>query len=312
MKRLVALSLVCVMALSGCGTGESIETEGTTEAENNGEVTVNSEGIYEIDGVLYSKLYPLDEKSAYALGEKINSVCDEYLTENNRVFVSLIPDKSCFSQYDEKIDHYEMAEKVKNSLLHGEYIEIADTLKISDYYNTDAHWKQEEIFDTAGKLGEVMGFEVKRDGFTEKKKTDYLGMYAPLFEGEVQREKLTYLVNEYTESARVDNFQKPDFKAVYDTELLDSKTPYDVFLSGPTPFTVIENPKADFKRELVIFRDSFASSLAPLMIESYSRITLIDLRYMAAKLLPDFIEFDSQDVLFLYSDAVANRSILLK
>ena len=40
--------------------------------------------------------------------------------------------------------------------------------------------------------------------------------------------------------------------------------PYSVFLSGSKSLLTITNPSADTDRELVIFRDSFASSLAPL------------------------------------------------
>ena len=35
----------------------------------------------------------------------------------------------------------------------------------------------------------------------------------------------------------------------------------------------VDNPNARTDRELVIFRDSFGSSLAPLLLEGYSRVT---------------------------------------
>ena len=93
---------------------------------------------------------------------------------------------------------------------------------------------------------------------------------------------------------------------------LDTDIAYDLFLSGATPLTVIENPNAAAKRELVIFRDSYASSLAPLLIENYSKITMVDLRYMHSSLLPEYVDFTDADVLFLYSDRLANDSLLLK
>ena len=65
-----------------------------------------------------------------------------------------------------------------------------------------------------------------------------------------------------------------------------------------------------FDKELLLFRDSFGSSLAPLLVENYKKITLIDIRYMSSKLLGEFIEFGDQDVLFLYSTVVLNQNIL--
>ena len=46
----------------------------------------------------------------------------------------------------------------------------------------------------------------------------------------------------------------------------------------------IENPQAPGTdaegRELVVFRDSFGSSLLPLMISGYEKITIFDIRYL--------------------------------
>lgn len=85
---------------------------------------------------------------------------------------------------------------------------------------------------------------------------------------------------------------------------------YDIFLSGPTPLISIENKKAQTDKELLLFRDSFGSSIAPLLIENYSKITLIDLRYISNELLEKYIDFNNQDVLFLYSIQVLNQNVL--
>ena len=66
------------------------------------------------------------------------------------------------------------------------------------------------------------------------------------------------------------------------------------------------------EKELVIFRDSFASALAPLLAEGYAKITLADIRYISPALLGQYLSFDKQDVLFLYSTSVLNHSETLK
>ena len=85
-----------------------------------------------------------------------------------------------------------------------------------------------------------------------------------------------------------------------------------MYLSGAVPLMVIENPTATTERELVIFRDSFGSSLAPLLLEAYSKVTLIDIRYMASSLIGDYINFSNQDVLFLYNTLILNSSEMLR
>ena len=62
----------------------------------------------------------------------------------------------------------------------------------------------------------------------------------------------------------------------------------------------------------MIFRDSFASSLAPLLAEGYSKITLVDIRYLSPVLLGRFVDFHGQDVLFIYSTLVINNSTIIK
>ena len=61
---------------------------------------------------------------------------------------------------------------------------------------------------------------------------------------------------------------------------------------------------------MLLFRDSFGSSIAPLFVDNYSKITLIDIRYISSKILSEYINFNNQDVLFLYSSLVLNQNIL--
>ena len=94
-------------------------------------------------------------------------------------------------------------------------------------------------------------------------------------------------------------------------EKINSLDKYDIYLSGATPVLKIENPENKTGNELIIFRDSYASSLVPLFIPKYSKITLIDTRYISPKLLPNYVEFNNQDILFMYSTLVINNSYSL-
>ena len=103
-----------------------------------------------------------------------------------------------------------------------------------------------------------------------------------------------------------------DIISVYDMEKAAGKDPYEMFLGGPLSLVTIENENAKTDKELVIFRDSFGSSIAPLLVEGYKKITLVDIRYIHPNMLQNYIEFDSQDVLFLYSTSVLNNSETIK
>ena len=65
-------------------------------------------------------------------------------------------------------------------------------------------------------------------------------------------------------------------------------------------------------RELILFRDSFGSSIAPLLIENYKTVTIVDIRYVQTDYLGQLLDFHGQDVLFLYGAAMLNDSYTFK
>ena len=108
------------------------------------------------------------------------------------------------------------------------------------------------------------------------------------------------------------DFESGKTLGVYDESKLDARDLYEVYLSGPRSLLTIENPNAATDRELLIFRDSFGSSLAPLLVQDYSKVTLVDLRYVQLELLDRFVDFHGQDVLILYSAIVLNNGQTIK
>ena len=87
---------------------------------------------------------------------------------------------------------------------------------------------------------------------------------------------------------------------------------YDVYLDGASAFIEINNKNSKSKKELVIFRDSFGSSITPLLIPYYKKITIIDNRYINSDFYLEYIDFKKQDVLFIYSTLIVNNSYTLK
>ena len=69
---------------------------------------------------------------------------------------------------------------------------------------------------------------------------------------------------------------------------------------------------AQTDKELVVFRDSFGSSIAPLLTPYYNKIIMVDLRYMDFKFVKEKLNFENADVLFLYSTLIINSSDILK
>ena len=119
-------------------------------------------------------------------------------------------------------------------------------------------------------------------------------------------------LTKYTDAAQVSSLETSGGNTVYTPDRFSGMDGYDTFLSGAQALLTVENPLADTDRRLILFRDSFGSSLAPLLLESYREITLVDLRYFSSSLLGDYVDFDGADVLFLYSTSILNSAMLFK
>lgn len=278
----------------------------------------DNNGTYFVDGHISEMEETLNETSVENAAKKINAIYDKYLKDkNNRVFYSVIPDKNYFLAEKNgypSYDYGKMTDILKNDIRNMEYIDIFDCLTIDDYYKTDSHWKQEEIFSVVERLGEKMGFDaVDTSSYKPENFGEFNGVYASRLALGFEPDKLICMRNEATDSAVVYNVEtKKEHIGVYDTEKMKKNDKYDVFFSGAVPIITAENPLNPDGKELVIFRDSFGSSLSPLLLGSYGKITLVDTRYISSQIIGNYVDFKNCDVLFIYNTQLINQSSMLK
>ena len=285
--------------------------QGQNESQTPPEVTPDENGMMQVGETWIEDPGELSQSSVESFAKKLNELKGKYLSGASSVWYSVIPDKSNFAPDTVKarLDHNEMISKLTPLLSDWNYIEIGNLLSLDDYLLTDGHWRQERIVPVANAIASKLGYSVSKGEFTEKSKDGFSGDYGK-YSG--SSEKITWLVSSYTSGSSCDNFQRPESTLVYDESLLNTSSPYDIFVGGPTPLVTITNPLVTNGKRLVVFRDSFGSSLAPLLLSGYSEITLVDIRYMVSDLLPQYVDFTSADVLFLYSARVVNNSSMLR
>lgn len=272
--------------------------------------------MYIADGHLGKILYPLSENSVYYAAQKFNAVRTNYFPDNN-TYYSIIPDKNYFLAEKNgllSIDYNNLLSIMDTNISNMEYIDLFDTLDISDYYHTDIHWTQDNIIKVADKLLNGMNNNLASSvNFTQHVLEPFYGSYYGHAVLNLKPDKLVYLTNDAIDTSNVYDHLSNEHSRVYTQDLFDSIDPYDIFLSGAKAMLTISNPSCTTGKELVVFRDSFGSSLAPLIIHGYSKIILIDLRYVSSSLLDSYFEFNKeQDVLFLYNTEVLNNSGMLR
>lgn len=267
------------------------------------------------DVYIYKLEYPLNKNSVKNAADKINNICEKYFKENNRIYYAIIPDKNYFLDDNSlKMDYKELEKIMNNDLSNMKYINLFPLLKIEDYYKTDTHWKQENLKKIVNKIAKEMNIlERIQTPYIEKFKGDFYGVYYGQLGRKMEGDKIKYLTNQIIEESITYNYETKKTTKIYDNNKWNtSLDKYDYFLSGATPIIRIDNPNAKSQRELIVFRDSFGSSLIPLLTEAYSTITIIDIRYISTDYLVDYIKITNQDVLFLYSTLILNQSSTLK
>lgn len=276
--------------------------------------------IYIVDGQVSKYTNSIDVDSVVVAAKKFNILYDKFLSNMN-VYYSVIPNKNHFIAEQNgypSVDHTKYVSLLQENMNSNmKYIDLFNEITIDDYYATDIHWRQEKLDKVVNKLSSEMNFKI-----VNPLKTNTLDNFHGNYYGQaaltINSESLTYLTNDIINSCKVKILNEKTLKyedaTVYNVESFNGIDPYDIFLHGAKPLITIENDKATTDKELIIFRDSFGSSLAPLLIEGYKKITLIDLRYIATSLLTEeLVQFnDNQDVLIMTYTDILNNSTTLK
>jgi len=189
----------------------------------------------------------------------------------------------------------------------GEYI----------YYRTDHHWTSLGAYYGFTALAEAMDISFPAlETFTERKTVSdsfYGTSYSTSGFAWVEPDSMETFVDQ-PEQVSLTRYEGLDGVPVplYDSTRLQVKDKYSYYLGGNTPRLVIDTGDSD-KPSLLIVRDSYCDSLVPFLLDSFSEIHLLDLRYYRNSVSSYVSENEIDQVLVLYSvnNFFTDRNIVL-
>ncbi len=282
----------------------------------------------------------LNEASVTYACTQMQYLYDAYLADSGcRVYYCIIPDKNYYLALSDPsyptLDYEALESRIHELLDFANPIDIKNDLTLSSFYRTDTHWKQESLLPAADTILSAMSADnrmISEEYRVETALDSFHGVLCGNMGWNIPSEPMHYLTSDQILSAEVSHLENRGCSTVYDPHYLTydgpGADPYSFFLSGSSAFITIKNiaaspaasetnaageqPSIPQSGELIVFRDSFGSSIAPLFLAGYDRITLIDTRYINPSLIGDYISFTDQDVLFLYSTLLINNSYSLK
>ena len=286
---------------------------------------LDNNDIYIAQGHAVGQEYPLNENSVLRAASRFSYLYEKYLQDAETIAMAVVPDKGQYLGSGHlQLDLAAMTKLLAEQMPWAVQVDLTQHLGAADYYRTDTHWRQERLLDGAKALCEALGSEKPNpDAYTATKmERPFYGVYYGQAALTLEPDELVILESELLNDCitSVGTLDMQTGKAVYeklyagvyDWEKFRGKDMYEGFLSGTQGILRIDNPNAETDRELILIRDSFGSAMAPLLVQGYRSVTLVDIRSVQIDLLGKFIDFADKDVLFLFSTLVLNNSSTLK
>ncbi len=274
----------------------------------------DNQGYYLAEGNLSKMDAVKNDRAIQDAIYRLNACYERFFRPiHGKAYYCVIPDKNYFLAGKHSYLHYDYDAFYDETeqLFHEDMqkIDVRQKLSLDDYYRTDPHWNQTKLLGVAEHILQEMGNAGDFAELTWQTHTlkPFYGTYWGQLGVPVEPESLSYLTCEKLNDVKVYSYVTQSERKLYEEENFNHIDPYDVFLDGAVPLLRIDNPGGAAGSQLVVFRDSFGSSLIPLLATQYREIIVVDIRYLSVESLNQLVHFKpSCDVLFLYSTSVLN------
>ena len=177
------------------------------------------------------------------------------------------------------------------------------------YYRTDHHWTGDGAALAYKKFAKSQGF--KPSEYTLEKVTDefYGTTYSKILDTSAKPDSI--YAPKIDRKLKVVYGDGKKVNSLYDKSALNKKDKYEYFFGGNFDKVTINTGVKNDKRILLI-KDSFANSFVPFIVNDYSKIVMVDLRFFDGDLRELCKKEDITDVLFLYetSNLLTDKGIL--
>lgn len=234
----------------------------------------------------FAALYP--DIRHYAL-----IACDSRAV-NSRYLPAGYPDVSQTDQLD----------LIAGALRSVKTVDVTEALRSAPgqvFYRTDHHWTGLGAYTAFGVLAPAMGIKAPD---AEPQILTVSRSFEGTLASKSGRHGVTEQIDVYLPSQcpayRVEYPDGSVAGSVFVPEKLDTRDQYAVYFGGNWS-TVSITTAAGTGRRLLVFKDSYANSLVPLLIPYFDRIVMIDPRYCYDDLQLIMNQEDFTDALFLYN-----------
>lgn len=264
------------------------------------------------NGFLFEKQTPYDEKRMQNIAKSINGFTGANKSINT-VF-ALVPNSSFV--YAEHLPAFLETENQRQQIEHfysllGDGTDTVDAVTAlleeksghQIFYKSDHHWTTRGAFAVFGNIMEKFGDKVDREDFE-------FYTVSNSFEGTLSSKCPAVRAVDSVEVCFPENSQGTYFaefsdegnkrESLFFKEKLEQKNHYEVFL-GSNCAKVGISTVVEGDRKLLVIKDSFANCMIPMLTPYFSKIVVVDPRYMTEGIDGIMKEEVFTDILFLYN-----------
>ncbi len=277
-------------------------------------------GIKEENGVyIGSNGFIFDTQTPYTKekGEELTGAISDFAQNNKKIKTSvLIAPNSSYVYRDYlpgNLDMPDQSDMLKSMCkFFSDRVNVIDTCEsfrnASEgdtllYYRTDHHWTT----DGAYVAFEALAKEWKLD--TKKTKLEFYTV-STTFEGTLSskaglhtyKDEVKICVPEKSEGTYFVSYESQGKKTatIFEKDKLNQKNHYEVFLGGNYDKVIISTV-AETDNTLLLVKDSYANCLIPMLTPYFSRIVVVDPRYLTDSFGGILKEYTFTHALFLYN-----------
>lgn len=269
------------------------------------------------DGFLFDSQTPFDGKHIVEIGEAVTSFTKKY--KNYKVAFVLVPNSTyVYSEY--MPDYLEMSDQrmligsVHKQIKNDKVLWPAAAKLMKDkaaktqlYYKTDHHWTTRCAYLLFKEI--CLSWSLEKSVKDINKKFEFHKV-STTFEGTLAStsgvhgvtDEIEICLPKKSEGTYVVNFESSGEKtaSLFFPDKLQQKNQYEVFMGGNYDKVIIDTVSPSL-RSLLLIKDSYANCMIPMLTPYFSKIVVIDPRYLTDSLESIIKENDFSHVMFLYN-----------
>ncbi len=263
------------------------------------------------DNRLFEVPSRLDDENTAEIIDSINSFSEKCGIENQYF---LLAPNACYV-HSEFLPDALVAEN-QREIINTIYDELSEKLCTVDvclplikhndellYFRTDHHWTHKGAYYAFEELSEAMKLDGDAVSYEEIVFSNgFSGTLASSSGINEAYDKLcAYVPEDYLGKYYVYNYATQEKSpSVFDLTKLENKNQYEVFFGGNFGRIAIQTDNMN-EKYLLIFKDSYANSLIPMLIPHFEKIVIIDPRYFTDDISNILADDNFTHLLFLYN-----------